>query len=43
VLFLLMNTNLKNYEIPSPDPIEAIKIRMKEMNLMQKDLIEDIG
>ena len=33
----------KNYEIPSPDPIEAIKIRMDEMNLKQKDLIEEIG
>lgn len=33
----------KNYPIESPDPIEAIKIRMEEMQLKQIDLIEAIG
>lgn len=33
----------KNYPIDAPDPIEAIKIRMKEMNLKQVDLIGEIG
>jgi len=33
----------KRYPIESPDPIEAIKIRMEEMNLKQKDLIGVIG
>jgi HTH-type transcriptional regulator / antitoxin HigA len=33
----------KHYPIESPDPIEAIKIRMEEMNLKQVDLISDIG
>jgi len=44
ILAILINDyETKNYEIPSPDPIEAIKIRMDEMNLKQKDLIIDIG
>lgn len=33
----------KNYPIDAPDPIEAIKIRMEEMNLKQVDLIPEIG
>jgi HTH-type transcriptional regulator/antitoxin HigA len=33
----------KNYPIEAPDPIEAIKIRMEELQLKQVDLIEVIG
>ena len=33
----------KHYPIEAPDPIEAIKIRMEEMQLKQIDLIEEIG
>jgi HTH-type transcriptional regulator/antitoxin HigA len=33
----------KYYPIESPDPIEAIKIRMEEMQLKQVDLIPEIG
>lgn len=33
----------KHFPIESPDPIEAIKIRMEEMNLKQKDLVGIIG
>lgn len=33
----------KNYPIDAPDPIEAIKIRMEEMQLKQIDLVEAIG
>jgi len=33
----------KNYPIEAPDPIEAIKIRMEEMQLKQIDLIDVIG
>ena len=33
----------KNYSIEAPDPIEAIKIRMEEMQLKQIDLVEAIG
>lgn len=31
------------YPIEAPDPIEAIKIRMEEMNLKQADLVPEIG
>jgi len=44
VLSLLIdNYENKHHPIESPDPIEAIKIRMEEMNLKQKDLIGVIG
>ena len=33
----------KNYSIEAPDPIEAIKIRMKEMQLKKIDLVDAIG
>ena len=33
----------KHYPIEAPDPIEAIKIRMEEMELKQVDLIPEIG
>lgn len=33
----------KHYAIEAPDPIEAIKIRMQEMQLKQVDLINEIG
>ena len=33
----------KHYPIETPDPIEAIKIRMEELNLRQKDLVGVIG
>jgi len=33
----------KYYPIEAPDPIEAIKIRMEEMQLKQKDLVPVIG
>jgi HTH-type transcriptional regulator/antitoxin HigA len=32
-----------HYPIESPDPIEAIKIRMEEMHLKQIDLVDAIG
>jgi HTH-type transcriptional regulator / antitoxin HigA len=33
----------KHYPIDAPDPIEAIKIRMEEMQLKQLDLVDAIG
>ncbi|RPA66841.1 transcriptional regulator [Cyclobacteriaceae bacterium YHN15] len=33
----------KHYPIETPDPIEAIKIRMEEMQLKQVDLVDEIG
>lgn len=32
-----------HYPIEAPDPIEAIKIRMKELHLKQVDLVSEIG
>lgn len=40
---LIENYENKEYPIEAPDPIEAIKIRMEELNLKQKDLIGLIG
>lgn len=33
----------KEYPIEAPDPIEAIKIRMEELDLRQVDLVSEIG
>ena len=44
ILALLIETyEDKYYPISDPDPIEAIKIRMEDMNLKQKDLVGVIG
>lgn len=44
VLALLIDAyEQQYYPIEAPDPIEAIKIRMEEMQLKQVDLIEAIG
>ena len=44
VLALLVDEyEKKHYPIEAPDPIEAIKIRMEEMKLKQKDLALIIG
>lgn len=40
---LIDNYESQYYPIEAPDPIEAIKIRMEEMNLKQKDLVGIIG
>ena len=40
---LIDNYENQYFPIETPDPIEAIKIRMEEMNLKQKDLIGVIG
>ncbi|UJH90284.1 transcriptional regulator [Antarcticibacterium sp. 1MA-6-2] len=40
---LIDNYENQHYLIEAPDPIEAIKIRMEEMNLKQKDLVGIIG
>lgn len=44
----LLSLLIENYEnlhfpIEAPDPIQAIKIRMEELNMRQKDLIGIIG
>jgi HTH-type transcriptional regulator / antitoxin HigA len=37
------NYENNHYPIGAPDPVEAIKIRMEEMHLKQKDLIGILG
>lgn len=32
-----------NYPIPTPDPIEAVKLKMEEKGLLNKDLVTWIG
>lgn len=44
LLALLINDyEEKHYKIEMPDPIEAIKFRMEQMGLRNKDLIDIIG
>jgi HTH-type transcriptional regulator/antitoxin HigA len=40
---LVENYENEHYPIEAPDPIEAIKIRMEELNMRQKDLVGVIG
>ena len=40
---IIENYENVHYPIEAPDPIEAIKIRMEEMNMKQKDLVGLIG
>lgn len=40
---LIENYENEYYPIEAPDPIEAIKIRMEEMDYKQKDLVGVIG
>jgi HTH-type transcriptional regulator / antitoxin HigA len=43
LLLLVEKYEDEHYPIGSPDPIEAIKIRMEDLGLMPNDLIEAIG
>jgi HTH-type transcriptional regulator/antitoxin HigA len=40
---VIENYENEHYPIEAPDPIEAIKIRMEELNMRQKDLVGIIG
>lgn len=40
---LIENYEENKYQIDAPDPIVAVKIRMEEMQLKQKDLIGIVG
>lgn len=40
---IIENYENEHYPIEAPDPIEAIKIRMEELNLRQKDMVGVIG
>jgi len=43
IVILIEKYEDKHWSISEPDPIEAIKIRMEQMHLKQKDLIPYIG
>jgi HTH-type transcriptional regulator/antitoxin HigA len=43
LVLLIEKYEEKNWAISEPDPIEAIKVRMEQMNLKQKDLVPYIG
>ena len=43
VLLLIKEFEDKHYPIPTPDPIDAIKLKMTEMGVKNKDLIGKIG
>ena len=43
LILLIENYEDEKYKIESPDPITAIRIRMEEMELKQKDLIGIVG
>ena len=40
---LIDNYERENFPVEMPDPISAIKFRMEQLGLKQKDLIEIIG
>ena len=42
-LLLIKQYEDANYPIPVPDPIEAIKLKMLEMGLKNKDLVGEVG
>ena len=43
LVLLIEKYEEKEWAISEPDPIEAIKVRMEQMHLKQKDLIPYIG
>lgn len=43
MLLLIKEYEDKHYPIPTPDPLEAIKLKMEERGLKNKDLVNKIG
>ncbi len=43
LILLIENYEEEHYKIDAPDPIVAIRIRMEELNLKQKDLVGIVG
>lgn len=43
LMLLIEDYERKHYPVSPPDPIEAIKFRMEQMGMKQKDLAEVIG
>lgn len=42
-LLLIKQYEDEHYKIPFPHPVDAIKLKMQEKNLKNKDLVEKIG
>lgn len=42
-LLLIKQFEDANYPIPMPDPIDAIKVKMNELGLKNKDLVGKVG
>lgn len=42
-LLLVKNYEDANYSIPFPDPIAAIKLKMEDLGIRNKDMVEKIG
>lgn len=42
-LLLIKEYEDKHYPVPAPDPIEAIKLRMQERGIKNKDLVGKVG
>ena len=42
-LLLIKQYEDANYPIPLPDPIDAIKVKMQDMGLRNKDLVGKVG
>ena len=42
-LLLIKQYEYANYPIPLPDPIDAIKVKMNELGLKNKDLVGKMG
>ena len=43
VLLLIKDYEDKHYPVPKPDPIEAVKMKMLEKGLKNKDLVGKVG
>jgi HTH-type transcriptional regulator/antitoxin HigA len=43
LLFLVERYEEENFPVGSPDPIEAIKLRMDDLGLQPKDMVRSIG
>src|SRR5437763_6688795 len=43
LILLVQDYETKNFPIEIPDPIEAIRFRMEQQNLSQRDLVPYIG
>ncbi len=43
VLLLIRHYEDEHFQIPQPDPIDVIKLRMEELGLRNKDLVGKIG